>query len=232
MTADAKTRDWSGAHEPAVLVLAAISLCHMLNDVIQSLIMAIYPMLKSTFALDFGQIGLITFTFQLTASILQPVVGYVTDRHPTPYALVVGMGSSLVGLVILALASSYGMVLLAAAPDRHGIVGVPPRVLAGGAARLGRAARPRPVGVPGRRQFRHGDRAAARRLHRAAPTARAASPGSRWWRSSAWLLAGVGSWYGKTLKFNGAGAGAAERKAIAELGRGPHRARRSPSWSR
>ena len=65
-----------------VAVLAAISVCHMLNDVIQSLIMAIYPMLKSALSLDFGQIGLITFTFQCTASLLQPVVGYYTDRYP------------------------------------------------------------------------------------------------------------------------------------------------------
>ena len=69
----------------------------MLNDVIQSLIMAIYPMLKESLALDFGQIGLITFTFQFTASLLQPLVGYVTDRYPTPYSLVLGMGSSLIG---------------------------------------------------------------------------------------------------------------------------------------
>ena len=135
MTADAKTRDWSGAHEPAVLVLAAISLCHMLNDVIQSLIMAIYPMLKSTFALDFGQIGLITFTFQLTASILQPVVGYITDRHPTPYALVVGMGSSLAGLLIMAMASSYGMVLLAA-----GLIGMGSSVFHPESSRVARLA--------------------------------------------------------------------------------------------
>ena len=82
-----------------VAVLAAISVCHMFNDVIQSLIMAIYPMLKSALHLDFSQIGLITFTFQSTASLLQPVVGYYTDRYPTPYSLVIGMGSSLTGLL-------------------------------------------------------------------------------------------------------------------------------------
>src|SRR5215469_10681070 len=87
----------------------------MLNDVIQSLIMAIYPMLKENLALNFHQIGLITFTFQFTASVLQPVVGYYTDRYPTPYSLVLGMGSSLVGLVLIAFATSYLFVLAAAA---------------------------------------------------------------------------------------------------------------------
>jgi len=77
----------SAAPKTAVAVLAAISVCHMLNDVIQSLILAIYPMLKSNLALDFAQIGLITFTFQATASVLQPLVGYITDRYPTPYSL-------------------------------------------------------------------------------------------------------------------------------------------------
>ena len=106
----------TGAAEGTVVaVLAAISVCHMLNDVIQSLIMAIYPMLKSAFALDFSQIGLITFTFQCTASLLQPVVGYYTDRYPTPYALVLGMGSSLTGLLLMSVATSYLMVLAAAA---------------------------------------------------------------------------------------------------------------------
>jgi len=105
----------TAAQGTAVTVLAAISVCHMLNDVIQSLIMAIYPMLKENLALNFHQIGLITFTFQFTASVLQPVVGYYTDRYPTPYSLVLGMGSSLVGLVLIAFATSYLFVLAAAA---------------------------------------------------------------------------------------------------------------------
>ena len=105
----------SAAQGTTVAVLAAISVCHMLNDVIQSLIMAIYPMLKENLALNFHQIGLITFTFQFTASVLQPVVGYFTDRYPTPYSLVIGMGSSLVGLILIAFATSYLFVLAAAA---------------------------------------------------------------------------------------------------------------------
>jgi FSR family fosmidomycin resistance protein-like MFS transporter len=105
----------SAAQGTAVAVLAAISVCHMLNDVIQSLIMAIYPMLKENLALNFHQIGLITFTFQFTASVLQPVVGYFTDRYPTPYSFVIGMGSSLIGLILIAFATSYLFVLAAAA---------------------------------------------------------------------------------------------------------------------
>lgn len=96
-------------------VIAAISFCHGLNDLIQSLLPAIYPILKERYALDFGQIGLITLVFQVTASLLQPVVGIYTDRHPQPYSLVIGMGSSLVGLVLLAYATSYGLILVAAA---------------------------------------------------------------------------------------------------------------------
>jgi len=105
----------SAAQGTTVAVLAAISVSHMLNDVIQSLIMAIYPMLKENLAINFHQIGLITFTFQFTASVLQPVVGYFTDRYPTPYSLVIGMGSSLVGLILIAFATSYLFVLAAAA---------------------------------------------------------------------------------------------------------------------
>jgi|SRR5690242_12618830 len=105
----------NAAQGTAVAVLAAISICHMLNDVIQSLIMAIYPMLKEGLALDFSQIGLITFTFQFTASVLQPLVGYVTDRYPTPYSLVLGMSSSLMGVLLIAFATSYTAVLAAAA---------------------------------------------------------------------------------------------------------------------
>jgi FSR family fosmidomycin resistance protein-like MFS transporter len=96
-------------------ILVAISFCHLLNDMMQSLLPALYPMLKSSYALSFGQIGLLTFTFQLTASLLQPVVGALTDRTPRPYSLATGMGFTLVGLILLAYASHYGLLLLAAA---------------------------------------------------------------------------------------------------------------------
>lgn len=96
-------------------VLGAISFSHFLNDMIQSLILAIYPMLKGEFGLSFTQVGLITLTYQFTASLLQPLVGLYTDRHPKPYSLVFGMGATLSGLVVLSLAPSFGVVLLAAA---------------------------------------------------------------------------------------------------------------------
>jgi MFS family permease len=88
-------------------VLGAISFSHMLNDMIQSLILAIYPMLKSQFALSFAQIGLITLTYQITASLLQPLVGLYTDKRPKPYSLPVGMGFTLAGLLLMSAANSF-----------------------------------------------------------------------------------------------------------------------------
>ncbi|GAA5166457.1 MFS transporter [Viridibacterium curvum] len=94
-------------------VLGAISFAHLLNDMIQSLILAIYPLLKENFSLSFVQIGLITLTYQITASLLQPVVGHYTDRYPKPFSLVVGMGSTLCGLLLLGLAGDFHTVLIA-----------------------------------------------------------------------------------------------------------------------
>jgi len=103
------------ADSTAFKVLGAISFSHMLNDMIQSLILAIYPVLKSGFHLSFGQIGLITLVYQVTASLLQPVVGLYTDRRPQPYSLPIGMGFTLGGLLLLSVAPSFGVLLLAAA---------------------------------------------------------------------------------------------------------------------
>jgi len=96
-------------------ILVSLSACHLLNDMNQSLVPAIYPVLKQSYSLDFGQIGLITLAFQLTASMLQPVVGIVTDRRAQPFSLPIGMASSLIGLLLLARAHSYGMILFSAA---------------------------------------------------------------------------------------------------------------------
>ena len=104
-----------GREATAFRVLAGISVAHLLNDTVQSIVPAIYPMVKESFALSFTQIGLLTLTLQLTASILQPLVGLYTDRRPSPYALVVGMSVTLVGLLLLAGAPTYGIVLAAAA---------------------------------------------------------------------------------------------------------------------
>ena len=97
----------------AVLVVLAVT--HLLNDLIQSLIPAIYPIIKDSYALDFVQIGLITLTFQIAGSLLQPVVGYVTDRRPMPYSTLVGMTFTLAGLVSLGFAPSYGVILVSVA---------------------------------------------------------------------------------------------------------------------
>jgi len=100
-------------------ILGSISFCHFLNDLMQSLIPAVYPLLKASYHLDFTQIGLITLTSQLTASLLQPVVGLYTDRRPQPYSLAAGMAFTLTGLVLLSMAPSFGAVLFAV-----GMVGI------------------------------------------------------------------------------------------------------------
>jgi MFS transporter, FSR family, fosmidomycin resistance protein len=99
----------------AFAILAAISACHLLNDMMQALLPAMYPMLKSGFGLDFGQIGLITLTFQLTASLLQPAIGLYTDHRPKPYSLMAGMGFTLTGLLLLSATRSYHGLLGSAA---------------------------------------------------------------------------------------------------------------------
>ena len=107
ITAPAK----AGAAGP---VLGAISFCHLLNDMMQSLLPAIYPILKGGFSLSFGQIGLLTLTYQITASLLQPLIGLYTDRRPMPYSLPVGMGFTLLGLVTLSVAPDYALLLAGA----------------------------------------------------------------------------------------------------------------------
>jgi len=105
----------AGVHErTAVVVLAGISLSHLLNDTVQALVPAIYPMLKAAFSLSFAQVGLMTLAQQLTASVLQPLVGLYTDRRPMPYSLVIGMAFTLVGLLLLAAAPTFGIILAAA----------------------------------------------------------------------------------------------------------------------
>jgi MFS transporter, FSR family, fosmidomycin resistance protein len=123
------------ASTTAFSILAAISFCHLLNDMMQSLLPAIYPILKANYALDFGQIGFITFTFQFTASLLQPVIGFYTDLKPQPYSLAIGMGFSLVGLLLLSTAGTYGALLLAA-----GLVGLGSAVLHPESSRVARMA--------------------------------------------------------------------------------------------
>jgi FSR family fosmidomycin resistance protein-like MFS transporter len=103
------------APQAAIGILSAISLCHGLNDLLQSVLPAVYPILKTAYRLDFGQIGLITFTNTVTASLLQPVVGLITDKRPKPYSLAIGMGFTLIGLLLLSGAPTYIAVLVAVA---------------------------------------------------------------------------------------------------------------------
>jgi MFS transporter, FSR family, fosmidomycin resistance protein len=116
-------------------ILISLSVCHLLNDMNQSLVPAIYPILKDAYALDFGQIGMITLAFQMTASMLQPVVGMVTDKHPSPFSLPIGMCCSLAGLLMLSIAGSYPMILVSAA-----LVGVGSSVFHPEASRVARMA--------------------------------------------------------------------------------------------
>ncbi|MEJ2459016.1 MAG: MFS transporter [Novosphingobium sp.] len=105
----------TGTPKPAFRVLGAISFSHFLNDTMQSLMLASYPLFKTGLHLSFAQIGLITLAFQFTASLLQPLVGLYTDRHPKPFSLAVGMGSTLLGLIALGLADSFPTLLIGAA---------------------------------------------------------------------------------------------------------------------
>jgi len=112
-------------------ILVAISLSHLLNDSLQSLVPALYPLVKDAFGLSFTQIGLITLTFQLTASLLQPIVGALTDRRPQPFSLAAGMAFTLIGLVSLSFTRSYGMLL-----GSVGLVGLGSSVLHPESARV------------------------------------------------------------------------------------------------
>ncbi len=103
------------AQKTVFRILAAVSFCHLLNDMVQSLIPSIYPMLKSSYGLSFEQLGLLTLTYQLTASVLQPFVGIYTDRRPQPYSLPVGVGFTLAGLLLLSVANSFSLLIAAGA---------------------------------------------------------------------------------------------------------------------
>lgn len=110
-----KNISYSTAGRTSFGVLGAISVAHLLHDMIQSLMLAIYPLLREDFSLDFVQIGMITLTYQITASLLQPLIGHFTDKHPQPWSLPLGMGFTLCGVILLAMAGNFGMVLIAAA---------------------------------------------------------------------------------------------------------------------
>jgi len=220
MTTELTRSAASPAQKTAVAVLAAISICHLLNDVIQSLIVALYPMIKDSLHLDFRQIGLITFTFTFTASILQPVVGYVTDRYPTPYSLVAGMGCSLLGLLIAAFATTYGLVLVAV-----GLIGMGSSVFHPESSRVARLASGGQHGLAQSGFQVGGNFGTALGPLLAAFIVLPYGQGSIAWFTAVALigmimLTGIGSWYGKTLKLNNGAAHPSELEAIHELTHG------------
>lgn len=125
----------AAAPRPVLPILLAISFSHLLNDTLQSLIPAIYPLVKESFHLSYSQVGLITFTFQLTASLLQPLVGFYTDHRPQPYSLAAGMGCTLLGLVALSQVTTYPLILLSVA-----VVGLGSAIFHPEASRMAHAA--------------------------------------------------------------------------------------------
>lgn len=135
IVAEAPAAVSTSAAAPVVGVLGAVSLSHFLNDLLQSVVPSIYPILKQNYGLDFGQIGMITFAFMVTSSLLQPLVGIYTDRHPKPYSLAIGMSFTLVGMVLLGVAHHYWVILLAAA-----LVGMGSAIFHPESARIARAA--------------------------------------------------------------------------------------------
>ena len=131
----AATHSATTAQRVALPVLVGLSASHMLNDMIQSLLPSTYPILQRDLALSFGQVGFITFAFQVTASVLQPMVGVATDKRPQPFSMVVGMCSSLLGLLLLSQAHVFALVLLAAS-----LIGVGSSIFHPEASRVARAA--------------------------------------------------------------------------------------------
>ncbi|WP_337176477.1 MFS transporter [Paludisphaera sp.] len=203
----------------ALTVLAALSVSHLLNDAMQSLITAVYPVLKVKYALDFTQIGLITFTFQATASLLQPVVGLATDRRPRPFSLAWGMVFTLVGLLALAAADGFPAILASAA-----LVGMGSSIFHPEASRVARLA------SGGRHGFAQSLFQVGGNAGSALGPLLAAFVVVRWGQASiAWcsiaalaamvLLIAVGRWYAGRLSTAGAGARPASRARRADVSR-------------
>ena len=199
--------------EATIPIVAALCVTHFLNDLTQALLPAIYPIIKESYKLDFGQIGLLTLAFQFTASLLQPIVGMITDRHPQPYSLAAAMGSTLVGLILLATATSYGVLFLGAM-----LIGLGSAVFHPEAVRMARLAAGKRIGFT-QSLFQVGGQAgsAAGPLLAAAIVV-PAGQGSLIWFSgvvllSMLLLAWVGRWYQSlgpspsTAKAGGLGSG-------------------------
>ena len=207
----------SGAQEPTVyLVILGVSLCHLLNDVMQSLLAAIYPLLREEFSLAFWQIGLMTLAFQVTASLLQPLIGLYTDKHPIPQSLPVGMGSTMCGLVLLATATSYPLLLAGAS-----LIGIGSAIFHPEASRVARLASGGRYGAA-QSLFQVGGNAgsAIGPLLAAFIVVPLGRPSIAWFSLAALLgmviLWQVGAWYGRYRK---ASAGRAPMPSVARLSR-------------
>lgn len=213
-TAVSETRPAGG--RTVFAVLGAVSFCHLLNDMMQSLLPAIYPLLKEQHGLSFAQIGYITLAFQLTASLLQPLVGLYTDRRPVPFSLPAGMSCTLAGLLLLSAASSFPMLLLAA-----GLVGLGSSVFHPEAARVARMASGGRYGLA-QSVFQVGGNAGAALgpLVAAFVVVAYGQPSVAWFSSAALLamalLAGVARWYAARSR---AQAPAVTRRPVASRGR-------------
>ena len=207
----------SSAQPTQFAVLGGISVAHMLNDMIQSLILAIYPVLKHDFSLNFAQIGLITLAYQITASLLQPLVGIVTDKRPMPYSLPVGMGFTLCGLLLLASAPNFAVLLAAAS-----LVGIGSAIFHPEASRVARMASGGRHGLAQSLFQVGGNSGAAMGPLLAAWIIVRDGRGSVAWFSLAALLAivlllQVGHWY---RRHHAVHARAAKRPVLAALSRG------------
>jgi FSR family fosmidomycin resistance protein-like MFS transporter len=195
-------------------IILSLSFCHLLNDMMQSLVPALYPILKENYALSFGQVGLITLAFQFTASMLQPFVGMYTDKRPKPYSLVAGMGFTLVGLLSLSQAGSYPVILLSAA-----MIGMGSSVFHPEASRVARMAAGGRYGLAQSLFQIGGNMGSACGPLLAAFVVVVRGQGSLAWFSAAALLAMVilfqiGHWYRARLA-DGVVAGPKKAKAIA-----------------
>jgi FSR family fosmidomycin resistance protein-like MFS transporter len=207
----------AAAPPPAALnmpIVAALSLCHLLNDTMQSLLQALYPLLHEVHALDYTQIGLITLAFQCTASLLQPLVGMAADRRPMPYSLAIGMAATLCGLLLLAVAGTYPLILLSAC-----LIGLGSAVFHPEASRIARAASGGRYGFAQSFFQVGGNFGTALGPLLAAFIVVPRGQGSVVWFSAIALagigiLAAVGGWYARQLASQG-GRGRASRAATA-----------------
>ena len=205
------------AQGAAFSIIMALSFSHLLNDMMQSLVPALYPMWKSAYGLSFAQIGLISLVTQVTSSLLQPAVGFLSDHRPQPYSLAVGMGATLIGLLLLASAGSYPVLISAAA-----LVGVGSAVFHPEASRVARLASGRRHGLAQSLFQVGGNIGSSFGPILAAFVVIPRGQGSIAWFSSAALLAmtvlfGVGNWYRREH------AGPARSAPVASAGGGHRR---------